>query len=334
MCGLCSPGEFALNLAISGRPLCFLGGDGCPWSTWPCPPFARCASSQPCAAFVSCLRQASSGRSTGPPAHSCSSSPRPTGGGEARVLGEAMCWSANLVMWHFRLRAGDVGGSSGALLLSGYAVMVFASLAATLGAFFLEQRDETRRRGCVATTRRARRPLPGRRSAGSLCVPALARRTRARWRTRAQGARTQRTSRLSAGSAELHACTPRRPGAACRLARHNSWPADRPDDHAEGIFRRGRPPLRALTLDAHQTEVRGDSSGRSVKDGSDRRAAAISGHCADGQRTRAMMSAHLSPSTNRPMPPKIKASSKSTTTSPTGVETRCVRGQPAADEQP
>ncbi|MFP5375237.1 MAG: hypothetical protein ACLGIO_00450 [Acidimicrobiia bacterium] len=66
------------------------------------------------------------------------------GGGEG--LGEALWWSANLVIsGSYLFEPRTLPGRAVALLLSGYAVVVFASLAAALGAFFIEQRAEQAR---------------------------------------------------------------------------------------------------------------------------------------------------------------------------------------------
>lgn len=59
-------------------------------------------------------------------------------------LGEALWWSANLVVsGSYLFEPETLPGRAVALLLSGYAVVVFASLAAALGAFFIEQRAES-----------------------------------------------------------------------------------------------------------------------------------------------------------------------------------------------
>lgn len=66
---------------------------------------------------------------------------RRVGGGQS--LGEALWWSANLVIsGSYLFEPQTLPGRGVALLLSGYAVVVFASLAAALGAFFIEQRAE------------------------------------------------------------------------------------------------------------------------------------------------------------------------------------------------
>ena len=58
-------------------------------------------------------------------------------------LGEALWWSANLVVsGGYLFEPETLPGRAVALVLSGYAVVVFASLAAALGAFFVEQRAE------------------------------------------------------------------------------------------------------------------------------------------------------------------------------------------------
>lgn len=63
------------------------------------------------------------------------------GGGEG--LGDALWWSANLaISGSYLFEPETVLGRLVALVLSGYAVVVFASLAATIGAFFIEQRAE------------------------------------------------------------------------------------------------------------------------------------------------------------------------------------------------
>ncbi len=65
----------------------------------------------------------------------------PGAGGQR--LGEALWWSANLaVSGSYLFEPQTLPGRAVALLLSGYAVVVFASLAAALGAFFIEQRAE------------------------------------------------------------------------------------------------------------------------------------------------------------------------------------------------
>ncbi|HEV2069464.1 MAG TPA: ion transporter [Acidimicrobiales bacterium] len=61
----------------------------------------------------------------------------------SQSLGEALWWSANLVIsGSYLFEPQTLPGRGVALLLSGYAVVVFASLAAALGAFFIEQRAE------------------------------------------------------------------------------------------------------------------------------------------------------------------------------------------------
>ena len=63
-----------------------------------------------------------------------------SGGGR---LGETLWWSANLaVSANYLFAPGSTPSRLVALALSGYALVVFASLAATLGAFFVEQRAE------------------------------------------------------------------------------------------------------------------------------------------------------------------------------------------------
>ncbi len=63
------------------------------------------------------------------------------GGGER--LGETLWWSANLVVSsNYLFQPETILGRAVALALSGYAVVVFASLAAAIGAFFIEQRAE------------------------------------------------------------------------------------------------------------------------------------------------------------------------------------------------
>lgn len=65
------------------------------------------------------------------------------GRGGGQRLGEALWWSANLVVsGSYLFEPETLPGRAVALLLSGYAVVVFASLAAALGAFFVEQRQE------------------------------------------------------------------------------------------------------------------------------------------------------------------------------------------------
>lgn len=64
-------------------------------------------------------------------------------GGGAR-LGEALWWSANLaISGTYLFEVETVPGRLVSLLLTGYALVVFASLAGTLGAFFIEQRAES-----------------------------------------------------------------------------------------------------------------------------------------------------------------------------------------------
>lgn len=64
------------------------------------------------------------------------------GGGEGS-LGDAMWWSANLaISGTILFDPTSVWGRLIALTLSAYAVVVFASVAATLGAFFIESRAE------------------------------------------------------------------------------------------------------------------------------------------------------------------------------------------------
>lgn len=63
--------------------------------------------------------------------------------GGADRLGEALWWSANLALsGTFVFEPASFLGRVLSLLLSGYAMIVFASLAATIGAFFVEQRAE------------------------------------------------------------------------------------------------------------------------------------------------------------------------------------------------
>lgn len=65
------------------------------------------------------------------------------GRGGGQRLGEALWWSANLVIsGNYLFEPETVPGRAVALLLSGYNVVVFAALAAALGAFFIEQRAE------------------------------------------------------------------------------------------------------------------------------------------------------------------------------------------------
>lgn len=65
------------------------------------------------------------------------------GEGGPQRLGDALWWAANLVLsGSYVFDPVTLGGRVVALLLSGYAVVVFASLAATIGAFFLEERAE------------------------------------------------------------------------------------------------------------------------------------------------------------------------------------------------
>ncbi|MDP9389610.1 MAG: ion transporter [Actinomycetota bacterium] len=65
------------------------------------------------------------------------------GRGGGQRLGESLWWSANLVVsGNFLFEPATLPGRAVALLLSGYSVVIFASLAATLGAFFLEHRAE------------------------------------------------------------------------------------------------------------------------------------------------------------------------------------------------
>ena len=63
------------------------------------------------------------------------------GGGDR--LGATLWWSANLVIsGNYLFEPSTVPGRAVSLVLTGYAVVIFASLAATLGAFFIEQRAE------------------------------------------------------------------------------------------------------------------------------------------------------------------------------------------------
>jgi voltage-gated potassium channel len=66
------------------------------------------------------------------------------GGREAGAsLGETLWWSANLVVsGNYLFEPERALGRVVALLLSAYSVVVFASLAAAIGAFFIEQRAE------------------------------------------------------------------------------------------------------------------------------------------------------------------------------------------------
>lgn len=65
------------------------------------------------------------------------------GGNGQQRLGEALWWSVNLVVsGNYVFEPQTFAGRAVALALSGYSVVVFASLAAAIGAFFIEQRDE------------------------------------------------------------------------------------------------------------------------------------------------------------------------------------------------
>lgn len=65
------------------------------------------------------------------------------GRGGGQRLADALWWSANLVIsGSYLFEPATLPGRLVALLLSGYAVVVFASLAAALGAFFIEQQAE------------------------------------------------------------------------------------------------------------------------------------------------------------------------------------------------
>lgn len=65
------------------------------------------------------------------------------GDGGGHGLSEALWWSANLVVsGSYVFDPETLPGRAVALVLSAYAVVVFASLAAALGAFFIERRDE------------------------------------------------------------------------------------------------------------------------------------------------------------------------------------------------
>lgn len=65
------------------------------------------------------------------------------GRGGGGGLGDALWWSANLaISGSYLFEPETVLGRAVSLILSGYAIVVFASLAATLGAFFIEQRAE------------------------------------------------------------------------------------------------------------------------------------------------------------------------------------------------
>lgn len=67
----------------------------------------------------------------------------PGGGAGADRLGETLWWSANLALsGTYVFEPASLLGRIVSLLLSGYAMVVFASLAATLGTFFVEQRAE------------------------------------------------------------------------------------------------------------------------------------------------------------------------------------------------
>lgn len=65
------------------------------------------------------------------------------GRGGGQRLGESLWWSANLVVsGSIVFEPTTLPGRAVTLLLSGYSVVIFASLAATLGAFFVEHRAE------------------------------------------------------------------------------------------------------------------------------------------------------------------------------------------------
>jgi voltage-gated potassium channel len=65
------------------------------------------------------------------------------GAGGGRRLGETLWWSANLaISSNYVFEPRTLPTRLVALALSGYAVVVFASLAATIGAFFVERRAE------------------------------------------------------------------------------------------------------------------------------------------------------------------------------------------------
>jgi voltage-gated potassium channel len=62
---------------------------------------------------------------------------------EGDSLGDALWWSANLaISGSYLFEPRTVGGRLLALALTAYAVVVFASVAATLGAYFIESRAE------------------------------------------------------------------------------------------------------------------------------------------------------------------------------------------------
>lgn len=65
------------------------------------------------------------------------------GEGGGNRLADALWWSANLaISGSYQFEPTTAGGRMVSLLLSGYAVVVFASLAASIGAFFLDHRSE------------------------------------------------------------------------------------------------------------------------------------------------------------------------------------------------
>jgi voltage-gated potassium channel len=67
----------------------------------------------------------------------------PGGGAGAGRLGETLLWSANLSLsGTYMFEPATFPGRLVSLFLTGYAIIVFASLAATLGTFFVEQRAE------------------------------------------------------------------------------------------------------------------------------------------------------------------------------------------------
>ncbi|HVM51944.1 MAG TPA: ion transporter [Acidimicrobiales bacterium] len=77
-----------------------------------------------------------------------------TEGGSDRTLGNALWWAANLVISSsYTFEPSSVPSRLVSLILSAYSIVVFASVAAALGAFFLESRSEAEQASADADSR-------------------------------------------------------------------------------------------------------------------------------------------------------------------------------------
>jgi voltage-gated potassium channel len=158
--------ELVAKLVVAGNPLVFLR------RRWPsvlflacCRPCACCGSCAPCGRCGSCPRPAWWARRTGPSAPpgrcwaagwgswwwsavvvifgSAQLLVLAEGGRDAGSLGDALWWAANLaISGNLVFEPSNAASRILSVVLAAYAVVVFASVAATLGAFFIESRAE------------------------------------------------------------------------------------------------------------------------------------------------------------------------------------------------